>query len=99
MSEKSKKIYFIVFVSLFAALWAFSMVSLGIAAFSETTTASIEAWYSETFTDADAVALGEAKEAELDLMNFSTWMTVISTAGLLITLLFKELKKKYVVKK
>lgn len=95
MSKKSQKIWFIVLVSLFGALWVFSMVMLAIGAFSEPTTLKIEAWYSETFTDADAVALGEAEEKTLDLMNVSTWMTVINTAALLIVLLFGELKKKY----
>lgn len=95
MSKKSQKIWFIVLVSLFGTLWVFSMVMLAIGAFSEPTTLKIETWYSETFTDADAVTLGEAEEKTLDLMNVSTWMTVINTAALLIVLLFGELKKKY----
>jgi len=92
MSKKTEKILFIVFVSLFATLWVASMVMLGIAAFSETTTASIEAWYLENHP-ADPTTGAEAKT--LDLLNVTTWATIINTAALLITLLFNELKKKY----
>ena len=92
MSKKSQKICFIVFVSLFATFWVASMVMLSIAVFNETATASIEAWYAERHPVDEAA--GETAK-ELDLMNLSNWMLIISTAGLLITLLFKELKKKY----
>ena len=92
MNKKKEKILFIVFVSVFATLWVASMVMLGIAAFNETATASIEAWYLEKHP-ADPTT-GAAAET-LDLLTFTTWTTIITTAGLLITLLFAELKKRY----
>ena len=95
MSKKSQKVWFIVLVSIFATLWVVSMVTLGIAAFAEGPTLKIETWYTETFTNAEAVALGEAEEKVLNLFSTSMYFTIFSTAGLLIVLLFKELKKKY----
>ena len=92
MSKKSQEICFIVFVSLFATFWVASMVMLSIAAFNEGATASIEAWYAERHPANETT--GEAGK-ELDLMNISNWVAIISTTGLLVTLLFKELKKKY----
>ena len=95
MSKKSQKVWFIVLVSIFATLWVASMVTLGIAAFSEGTTLKIETWYTETFTDEEAVLMGEEEEKVLDLLNVGKWATIISTTALLVVLLFKELKKKY----
>ena len=39
--------------------------------------------------------MGEAEEKVLNLFSTSMYFTIFSTAGLLIVLLFKELKKKY----
>ena len=95
MNKKKEKIWFIVLVSVFATLWVASMVMLGLSVFSETATVGIETWYTETFTNAEAVAIGEAEEKVLNLFSTSMYFTLFSTAGLLIVLLFKELKKKY----
>ena len=95
MSKKSQKVWFIVLVSIFATLWVVSMVTLGIAAFAEGPTLKIETWYTETFTDQEAVLMGKEEEKVLNLLNVGKWMTIINTAGLLIVLLFRELKKRY----
>ena len=95
MSKKSQKICFIVFVSIFAVLWVGSMVMLGLAAFNAEVTESIESWYASKHP-ADPTT---GKEAEtLNLFKVTAWASALSTAGLLITLLFKELKKKYRVR-
>ena len=65
---------------------------LGLAAFNEEVTLSIETWYAERHP-ADAKTGEEGKT--LDLFNVTKWATALTTAALLITLLFKELKKKY----
>ena len=87
MNKKTKKICFIVLVSLFALLWVTSLVFLGFATLSESITNTIETWYSEKFTD-----------KTLDLMNVSLWSTVLSTFALTVTLLFKEIQKRYATK-
>lgn len=97
MSKKSQKIWFIVLVSIFATLWVASMVMVSIAAFNETTTLAIENWYKEINTDPNAI--GQVEEKTLNLFNVSAWALALSTAGLLIVLLFTELKKKYNNKK
>lgn len=95
MSKKNKKIWFIVLVSVFGVLWLYSLVMLSLAAFNDSVTLSIESWYLENHPE-DLATGQEAKT--LDLLNVSTWMFAINTAALLIVLLFKELKKKYITK-
>lgn len=87
MKNKTKKIWFIVLVSLFGALWLASLLLLGFATLSDSITNSIETWYAKTF-----------EEKTLNLMKVSMWATVISTFALTVTLLFKELKKRYYVR-
>ena len=87
MKNKTEKIWFIVLVSLFATLWLASLVFLGFATLSETITSSIENWYSTTF-----------ENKTLDLMKVSLWSTVLTTFSLTVTLLFKEIKKRYNVR-
>ena len=87
MKSKTKKIWFIVLVSLFATLWVSSLVFLGFATLSDNITGSIESWYAKTFQD-----------KTLNLMKTSLWGTVLTTFALTVTLLFKELKKRYNVR-
>lgn len=86
-NSNKKKIWFIVLVSVFGVLWATSLVFLGISALSESATESIENWYANTFAD-----------KTLNLAKVSMWSTVISTFSLVVTLLAKEIKKRYVSK-
>ena len=71
------------------------MVMLGIAAFNESATSSIEAWYLERHP-ADPTTGAEAEE--LNLFKTSMWATIATTGALLVTLLFTELKKRYSTK-
>lgn len=87
MKNKTKKVWFIVLVSVFATLWVASLVFLGFATLSDSITNSIETWYA-----------GKFEEKTLNLMKTSLWGTVISTTALTITLLFKELRKRYNVR-
>ena len=87
MKSETKKILFIVFVSLFATLWVTSLVFLGFATLSDNITGSIESWYAKSF---------EGKT--LNLMKTSFWGTLLTTIALTITLLFKELKKRYSIR-
>ena len=83
-NKKSHKIVFIVFLSLFATWWVASLVFLGFATFSENITESIQAAYAKAF-----------KDKTLDLMKVTIWTTFLSTACLVTTLLFDDVKKKY----
>lgn len=86
--KKNKKIWFIVLVSIFATLWAASLVFLGFATLSETITDSIETWYSTKY-----------EEKTLNLFKISMWSTFINTVLLSFILLYKEFKKKYLSNK
>ena len=87
MKNKKQKIWFIVLVSLFATLWVTSLVFLGFATLGPSVTDKIQTWYAETF-----------ENKTLNLMNVSLWATVITTFALTVTLLFKEIKKRYAIK-
>lgn len=87
MKNKTRKIWFIVLVSLFATLWLTSLVFLGLATLSDSITDSIETWYTTTFED-----------KTLDLMKVSLWSTLLTTFALTVTLLFREIKKRYNVR-
>ena len=84
MKEKKKKIWFIVLVSIFATLWVASLVFLAISTLNYDITEKIQTAYANKFED-----------KTLNLFKLSFYSTIITTAGLLITLLFKELRKKY----
>jgi ABC-type phosphate/phosphonate transport system permease subunit len=86
-NSKKKKIWFIVLVSIFATLWATSLLFLGFATLSDSITDSIQTWYSNKF-----------EEKTLNLLKVSMWSTVLTTFALTVTLLAKELKKKYISK-
>lgn len=86
-NSKKKKITFIVLISVFATLWVTSLVFFGISMLADTATKSIETWYASKFT-----------EKTLNLYKVSMWSTVITTFALLMTLLAKEFKKKYILK-
>ena len=86
-NSKKNKIIFIVLISTFATLWVASLLFLGFATLSDSITNSIETWYAVKF-----------EEKTLNLFKFSMWTTIISTLGLIFTLLSKELKKKYISK-
>ena len=85
MKNNKKKIWFIVLVSIFATLWITSLLFLGFSTLSESITNSIETAYANRF-----------EESTLNLQTTSMWATVITTSALTITLLAKELKKKYI---
>ena len=87
MKNKTRKICFIVLVSLFTTLWLTSLVFLGFATLSDSITKSIETWYSTTF-----------ENKTLELINVSLWSTLLTTFALTLTLLFKEIKKRYNVR-
>ena len=89
MKKDKKKIIFIVVLSVFLTLWVASLVFLGFATLSESITESIQNWYSEKFSDPE----GTVKT--LNLLKVSTYATIITTASVVITLLFKEIKKRY----
>ena len=82
--QKKNKIIFIVFVSIFATLWFASLLFLGFATFSETITTAIQNAYSNVF-----------KNKTLNLMKVTIWSTLLTTTGLVVTLLFQDIKKKY----
>lgn len=86
-NAKRNKIIFIVLISVFATLWVASLVFFGISTLADSATKSIETWYADKFT-----------EKTLNLYKVSMWATVINTFAVLVTLLAKELKKKYLVK-
>ena len=85
--SKKNKIVFIVLVSTFATLWVASLLFLGFATLSDSITNSIQTWYANAF-----------KEKTLNLLKFSMWSTILTTFALVVTLLAKELKKKYISK-
>ena len=85
--SKKNKIIFIVLVSTFATLWVASLLFLGFATLSDSITNSIQTWYANTF-----------EEKTLNLLKFSMLSTIITTFALVVTLLAKELKKKYISK-
>ena len=82
--ERKNKIVFIVFVSVFAFFWVASLLFLAFSVFSDNITNAIQSAYSKAF-----------KEKTLNLFKVSFWSTLISTVLLVITLLFDEVKKKY----
>ena len=82
--NKKNKICFIVFLSIFIAIWLASLVFLGITSFSDTTTKSIETWYATKY-----------EEKTLNLAKVSLYGTLLSTCAIVVTLLFKEIKKTY----
>ena len=83
-NSKKNKIWFIVCLSVFGFLWLVSLIFFGFATLSENITESIQNWYSSIF-----------EEKTLNLYKVSLWGTVLSTTALLITLLFKDIKKRY----
>ena len=88
MNKNKKRTWFIVLVSTFATLWVASLVFLGFSTLSENITNSIESWYATKF-----------EEKTLDLFKVSSWSTILTTCALMIVLLAKELKKKYLTTK
>lgn len=88
MNKNKKKVWFIVLVSIFATFWVASLVFLGFATLSENITNAIETAYSKVF-----------EEKTLNLLKVTLWSSVISTFALIVTLLAKELKKKYISNK
>ena len=89
MKKDKKQIAFIVVLSIFLLLWVTSLVFLGFAALSETITESIQSWYSEKFSNPEETV------KILNLLKVSTYATIITTSAVVITLLSKEIKKKY----
>lgn len=89
MKKDKKQIAFIVVLSIFLLLWVTSLVFLGFAALSETITESIQSWYSEKFSNPEEIV------KTLNLLKVSTYATIITTSAVVITLLSKEIKKKY----
>ncbi len=89
MKKDKKQITFIVVLSIFLLLWVTSLLFLGFATLSESITDSIQSWYTEKFSKPDEVA------KTLNLLKVSTYATIISTSAVVITLLAKEIKKKY----
>ena len=89
MKKDKKQIAFIVVHSIFLLLWVTSLVFLGFAALSETITESIQSWYSEKFSNPEETV------KTLNLLKVSTYATIITTSAVVITLLSKEIKKKY----
>lgn len=88
MKNKTKKIWFIVLVSAFATLLAASLVFLGFATLGEETVGkSITDWYE-----------GKHEDKALNLLSKSMWAVVINSFALIVVLLAKELKKKYLVR-
>ena len=87
MKSNTKKVWFIVLISVFGLLWLTSLLFLGFATLSDSITKSIETWYASI-----------REESTLNLLKVSSWSTIITTLALVITLLAKELKKKYLVK-
>lgn len=83
-NNKKNKIWFIVCLSVFGFFWLASLIFFGFANLSENITESIQNWYAKSF---------EGKT--LNLFNVSLFGTVLSTSALLITLLFKEIKRRY----
>lgn len=86
MKNSKSKIWFIVLISIFGVLWLTSLTFFGISTLSESITDSIQTWYSDTFTD-----------KTLDLSKVSLWATIVTTTAVVITLLWKEIKKKYLI--
>lgn len=82
--NKKNKICFIVFLSVFVVIWLTSLVFLGISSFSENATKSIETWYAS-----------KNEESTLNLAKVSLYGTLLSTCAIVVTLLFKEIKKRY----
>ena len=89
MKKDKKQITFIVVLSIFLLLWVTSLIFLGFATLSESITDSIQSWYSEKFSDP------EGTTKTLNLLKVSTYATIITTVSVVITLLSKEIKKKY----
>ena len=82
--KKKKSVLFIILVAVFATFWLASLLFLGFATFSDTITGAIEQAYSNVF-----------KEKTMSLLSVTLWSTTIFTAALLITLLWDEIKRKY----
>jgi len=79
-----KKILYIVLLSILGVIFVASLTFGAIGAFATNTKESIETWYSTKF-DKDLVLLKKSL----------TWL-LISSALLILTLSFKEFKKKYI---
>ena len=83
--KKGNKIAFIIVASILAVLWVASLVFLAFAVYSADITSAIQNAYAKVF-----------KDKTLNLFKVTLWSTMITTVLLVGTLLFDEVKRKYV---
>ena len=81
---KIKKVLFIILLVILTTLFISSLVFGSIAAFATSVAEEIEGWYASTFNK------------NITLLKTSTILLIISSILLIITLSFKDFKKKFI---